>query len=289
MKKWVFWLVIAVLLSYEAIQQHSAKADRQVDQTEVEMSPHVVMSPAKDLVIKLTKDQIYQGNLVLINKENPVHQVGIHTDVLNLFKHKELVQGFGLLDNSIRLSQSIIQPFTTMMKAAEKDGVRHFMINSGYRDNQEQGQLYKDMGSNYALPAGYSEHNLGLALDIGSTQTDMNQAPEGEWLTRNAAEYGFILRYPKDKTAITGIQYEPWHFRYVGLPHSLIMQQMNLTLEEYLAYLKQQKNITTKVKGKIYEISYSPITQNSTIQVPTNRSYHLSGNNMDGVIITLFP
>jgi D-alanyl-D-alanine carboxypeptidase len=289
MKKWVFWLVIAVLLSYEAIQQHSAKADRQVDQAEVEMSPQVVTSPGKDLVIKLTKDQIYQGNLVLINKENPVHQVGIHTDVLNLFQHKELVKGFGLLDNSIRLSQSIIQPFTTMISAAEKDGVRHFMINSGYRDNQEQGQLYKEMGSNYALPAGYSEHNLGLALDIGSTQTDMNQAPEGEWLIRNAAEYGFILRYPKDKTAITGIQYEPWHFRYVGLPHSAIMQQMNLSLEEYLAYLKQQKNITTKVKGKIYEISYYPISQNSTIQVPNNRSYQLSGNNMDGIIVTLLP
>jgi D-alanyl-D-alanine carboxypeptidase len=67
------------------------------------------------------------------------------------------------------------------------------------------------------------------------------------------------------------------------------MQQMNLSLEEYLAYLKQQKTITTKVKGKIYEISYYPITQNSTFQVPANRSYHLSGNNMDGVIVTLFP
>lgn len=75
------------------------------------------------------------------------------------------------------------------------------MINSGYRDNKEQGQLYKDMGADYALPAGYSEHNLGLALDIGSTQPDMNQAPEGKWLTKNAWTYGFILLYPKEKTA----------------------------------------------------------------------------------------
>jgi D-alanyl-D-alanine carboxypeptidase len=75
------------------------------------------------------------------------------------------------------------------------------MINSGYRDNKEQGQLYKDMGADYALPAGYSEHNLGLALDIGSTQPDMNQAPEGKWLTKNTWTYGFILLCPKDKTA----------------------------------------------------------------------------------------
>ena len=168
-------------------------------------------------------------------------------------------------------------------------GLRHFMINSGYRDNKEQSQLYKEMGADYALPAGHSEHNLGLALDIGSTQDEMNQAPEGDWLINNAAAYGFILRYPKDKTAITGIQYEPWHFRYVGLPHSVIMQQKNLSLEQYLDYLKQQKSITTSVKGKIYEISYYSITQNSIIHVPSNRSYQLSGNNMDGVIITVFP
>ncbi|NQX58281.1 M15 family metallopeptidase [Paenibacillus qinlingensis] len=289
MKKWVFWCVIVVLLAYEAIQQHSADGKR-VDQSQVENSTYAMTSSAKDLTtIKVMKDQIYQGYLVLINQDYPVHQIGMQTDILNLFQHKELVKGFGLLDNTIRLSQRVVEAFTTMISAAEKDGVRHFLINSGYRDNKEQSQLYKDMGSNYALPAGHSEHNLGLALDIGSTQADMNQAPEGEWMIRNAAEYGFILRYPKDKTAITGIQYEPWHFRYVGLPHSIIMQQMNLSLEEYLAYLKQQKNITTKVKGKIYEISYYPITQNSTIQVPSSRSFHLSGNNMDGIIVTVLP
>jgi zinc D-Ala-D-Ala carboxypeptidase len=128
-------------------------------------------------------------------------QVGMKSNVVNLFQHKELVNGYGLLDNTIRLSQSVVQSIATMIGADAQDGVRHFMINSGYRDNKEQGQLYKDMGADYALPAGYSEHNLGLALDIGSTTPDMNQAPEGEWLTKNAWTYGFILLYPKDKTA----------------------------------------------------------------------------------------
>lgn len=287
MKKWVFWIVIVVLLSYEAIQQHSAPDNRD-DRSRVDDS-YVVTSPGKELAIKVTKDQIYKGNLVLINQEYPVHQAGMQTDVLNLTQHKELIQGFGLLDNTIRLSQSVVQSFATMVSAAEQDGVRHFMINSGYRDNKEQSQLYKEMGANYALPAGHSEHNLGLALDIGSTQGDMNHTPEGDWLERNAAAYGFILRYPKDKTAITGIQYEPWHFRYVGIPHSVIMQQKNLSLEQYLEYLKEQKNISTQIKGKIYEISYYTISQNTTIHVPSDRSYHLSGNNMDGIIVTVLP
>lgn len=286
MKKWVFWLVILLLLGYEVIGQKFEAVNDVPDKEDNEAQ--VVTSQRNDLTIKVTKDQIYQGNLLLINKDYPVHQAGMKSDVVNLFQHKELVKGYGLLDNTIRLSRSIVQPFSTMIDAAVKDGVHHFMINSGYRDNKEQGQLYKKMGADYALPAGYSEHNLGLALDIGSTQGEMNQSPEGEWLIKNAWTYGFILRYPKDKTAITGIQYEPWHFRYVGLPHSLIMLQKNLALEQYVEYLKEEKTISTTFKGKTYEISYYPISKNTTIHVPSYHHYEISGNNMDGVIVTVF-
>ncbi|OCT16369.1 D-Ala-D-Ala carboxypeptidase VanY [Paenibacillus pectinilyticus] len=288
MKKWVFWLVILVLLGYEAIQQKPT-GDIVGDPGRVERDTQVLTSPSNDTSIKVGKEQIYQGNLVLINAEYPVHSSGLKGDVVNLYQHKELVQGYGLLDNKVQLSQSVAQRFGSMMSSAAKDGINHFMINSGYRDNKEQGQLYKEMGPDYALPAGYSEHNLGLALDIGSTQSEMNQAPEGKWLTKNAWNYGFILRYPKDKTAITGIQYEPWHFRYVGLPHSVIMQEKNFSLEQYLAFLKEQKHVSTTVNGKKYEITYYPVSQNTTIHVPNHRQYEISGNNMDGVIVTVLP
>lgn len=286
MKKWVFWLVILALLGYEAMHQ---KPERVNEKQGIEKFDIRESIPSKsEQTLKIMKDQIYQGNLVLVNKNYPIHQVGILTDVVNLSQHKELVDGYVLLDNTIRLSRSIVKNFTTMIRAADKEGIHHFMINSGYRDNNEQSKLYKDMGPDYALPAGNSEHNLGISLDIGSTQSEMSQAPEGNWLKENAATYGFILRYPKDKTAITGIQYEPWHFRYVGLPHSLIMQQKNLTLEQYLEFLKQQKTITTTILGINYEISYHLISKDTTIQVPSNRKFLLSGNNMDGVIVTVF-
>jgi D-alanyl-D-alanine carboxypeptidase len=286
MKKWVFWLVILALLGYEAMHQ---KPERVNEKQGIEKFDIRESIPSKsEQTLKIMKDQIYQGNLVLVNKDYPIHQVGILTDVVNLFQHKELVDGYVLLDNTIRLSRSIVKNFTTMIHAADKEGINHFMINSGYRDNNEQSKLYKDMGPDYALPAGNSEHNLGISLDIGSTQSEMSQAPEGNWLKENAATYGFILRYPKDKTTITGIQYEPWHFRYVGLPHSLIMQQKNLTLEQYLEFLKQQKTLTTTILGVNYEISYHSISKDTTIQVPSNRKFLLSGNNMDGVIVTVF-
>ncbi|MNR44532.1 D-alanyl-D-alanine carboxypeptidase [compost metagenome] len=67
------------------------------------------------------------------------------------------------------------------------------------------------------------------------------------------------------------------------------MQEKNLALEQYLEYLKQQKSVTKTIKGKKYEVSYYQVTQNSTIHVPGNRSFLLSGNNMDGVIVRVFP
>ena len=131
------------------------------------------------------------------------------------------------------------------------------MISGGYRDEDEQEQLYREKGSDYALPPGYSEHNLGLSMDIGSTRRSIDRSPEGKWLKEHAWAHGFILRYPQDKTEITGIQYEPWHFRYVR-PHSMIMKELNLTLEEYLDYLKDQSSYRTTVEGRNTKLSMYP-------------------------------
>jgi D-alanyl-D-alanine carboxypeptidase len=287
MKKWFFLLVFLMLSGCDAFQQN-AEVVIATPSSEDNHSQGGAVSQ-ENQKIKVAKDQVYQGNLILVNKDYSVHQEGIQSDVVNLFQHKELTAGYGLLNNNIHLSQNVAQAFLQMVHAAGKDKVRHFLISSGYRDSQEQNQLYQEMGSAYALPAGYSEHNTGLALDIGSSQAEMNQAPEGKWLQKYAWKYGFILRYPKDKAAITGIQYEPWHFRYVGLPHSAIMQKKDFTLEQYLDYVKEQKNITTTVDGKKYEIYYYPVSQTTTIKVPVNRRYEISGNNLDGVIVTVYP
>ncbi|MBT2714701.1 VanY-A/VanY-F/VanY-M family D-Ala-D-Ala carboxypeptidase [Bacillus sp. ISL-57] len=238
--------------------------------------------------IEITEEQIHQGNLLLVNSEYAVEQAGIQSVIINLFTNKESTIGYQLLNNEIKLSEEIAEKFSEMIAAAEEDGVSNFLISSGYRDFNEQSRLYKEMGADYALPAGHSEHNLGLALDVGATQMKMKEAPEGEWIEENAWKNGFILRYPANKTDITGIQYEPWHIRYVGLPHSAIMQEMNLALEEYLDYLKDEKSISISVEGKKYTISYYPISQKGTIEVevPANEQYEISGDNMDGVIVT---
>lgn len=245
------------------------------------------VSQGSTTTIRVGKDQIYKGNLILVNRTYPIHKGSMESDIVNLHEHRELLDGFGLLNHQIRLPMDLVQRFSDMVAGAAKDGVDHFLISSGYRDRAEQSELYEEKGSDYALPAGHSEHNLGLSLDIGSSLGPMNEAPEGKWLKKNAPDYGFILRYPKDKTEITGIQYEPWHFRYVGLPHSRIMQEKDYTLEQYLDFLREHKSISVNIGGELYEVIYKQVNQETTIQLPAGSDYEVSGNNMDGVIVTV--
>ncbi|MGG0811288.1 VanY-A/VanY-F/VanY-M family D-Ala-D-Ala carboxypeptidase [Paenibacillus alvei] len=286
MKKWGFLLVFALFLFF--IFNILPISKDKVDIQKYEQNDNTATENIQK--IEFTEEQIYHGNLLLVNNEHPVRQKSIKSDVINLFTHKELTKGYGLLDNEIKLSEEIAKKFSKMIADAKKDGVWHFLISSGFRDLDEQSRLYEEMGSDFALPAGHSEHNLGLSLDVGSTQMKMDKAPEGRWIEKNSWEYGFILRYPLDKTVVTGIHYEPWHIRYVGLPHSVIMQEMNLALEEYLDYLKEEKSISVSVDGTKYTISYYPISQNETIEVevPANEHHEISGNNIDGVIVTSF-
>lgn len=284
MKKWGFLVIVVLFLGYAAAR-YLPDTGNLADKNDTIQKGSIRDSDSLKVV---TQDQVYQGDLLLVNKQYPVHEDSVKSDIVTLFDQKDLVQGYGLLDTSIRLSESVAHKFNKMIKAAEKDGVNHFLISSGYRDFEEQERLYEEKGSDYALPAQYSEHNLGLSLDIGSSQSEMSKAPEGKWLEKNAWKYGFILRYPKDKTEITGIKYEPWHFRYVGLPHSAIIYEKGIVLEQYLDLLKENSEISTVVDGKTYTVNYYPVSGYTSIKIPKEGQYKTSGDNMDGVIVTTF-
>lgn len=147
-----------------------------------------------------------------------------------------------------------------MLEQAENEGVI-IKILSAYRTHDYQGQLFSrsvaeymsdglDEEAAHRLTARYlakpfhSEHETGLACDFCSpdwddTQDDFSRTAEGKWLCKNAAEYGFILRYPRMKEHITGFAYEPWHYRFVGTEHAKIIRRQGLTLEEYLYYYEK--------------------------------------------------
>ena len=87
---------------------------------------------------------------------------------------------------------------------------------------------------------GYSEHNTGLAIDFNGVTMDFENTKAFQWLQENAADYGFVLRFPKGKESITHIMYEPWHYRYVGVEHAKKMKELDMCLEEYLYYLQEK-------------------------------------------------
>lgn len=292
MKKGLIMLVIFLLVGCESILTETPNVKDRVDnrdgqETKTDSGTQSNQTSAKQM-IRVTDEQVTRGNLVLVNKEHPLDPEAVPKDIVTLFENQDLMYGYVVLDNTIRLSRSVAENFRNMIEAAGEDGVNRFMISSGYRDEDEQEQLYREKGSDYALPPGYSEHNLGLSMDIGSTQQSIDRSSEGKWLKEHAWAHGFILRYPQDKTEITGIQYEPWHFRYVGQPHSMIMKELNLTLEEYLDYLKDRSSYRTTVEGKEYEIKYVPMTsKDMEIEIPAGSEYEISGNNIDGIIVTV--
>lgn len=159
------------------------------------------------------------------------------------------------IENNQRFDAAAAGYLRAMLAAGRAAGL-HPMVCSGYRSVSRQQELYdeqvgveRDRGydevqafavakTKVALP-GSSEHNLGLAADIVAEEYqelnfDFDTTPECQWLMAHCAEYGFILRYSKEKTAITGIQYEPWHYRYVGADAAAEIQQQGVCLEEYL-------------------------------------------------------
>jgi len=128
------------------------------------------------------------------------------------------------------------------MKADAKSSGFYLNIISGFRSYEHQERTYtywcnlygEDYAKMISAKPGTSEHQTGLAIDINSLQTSYGDTAEGKWLAANAHKYGFIIRYPKDKTPITGYNYEPWHLRYLGKQISAQVYKSGLCLEEFV-------------------------------------------------------
>lgn len=150
--------------------------------------------------------------------------------------------------------KTAVDALITMLEAAKAEGVTNWQISAGYRSYQYQKQLFDasvkkfmDQGSTKksatsstrltVADPGASEHHTGLAFDVTVPDRTFADTKQCAWLHEHCWEYGFIVRYQKDKEKLTGFVAEAWHIRYVGLPHSTYMRENNLCLEEYVDYL----------------------------------------------------
>lgn len=187
--------------------------------------------------------------MVLVNKEFalPDHYAPkdlVRSKVEYSFGNQDIEQAY--------LRKEAAHALEKMFADAKSNGVELFAV-SGYRSYDTQTGLFNAevdrVGKEKAIQAvalpGQSEHQTGLTMDISGKSVQLGlvenfgEMPDGKWLAENAHRFGFILRYPKGKEAITGYQYEPWHFRYVGEEAATQIYKHQLTLEEYFHKVKK--------------------------------------------------
>lgn len=244
--------------------------------------------------VTLSHDLIYTGNLILVNARYPYQEKIVSNTLIPVNSDIDKI----LLDcNAAKLLKCLVKKIGNWEQIAAV---------SGWRSMREQNEIYeksledngKDFTQKFVALPGHSEHQTGLAIDLALKQEQIDFiCPDFPYtgicqeFRQNATAYGFIERYPKNKEKITGISHEPWHFRYVGIPHAEIIRKHGFALEEYICFLKEysygKSPYVYQGRAGYIEVSYLKAEEENTIfEISGSSAYTVSGNNIDGFIIT---
>lgn len=202
------------------------------DSSNVESNKPVLVTP-------LAKEDLYSDILSLVNKD-----YGLSKDYVPKNLRKVNLPSAKGKDHLTDIAATSLEE---MFRDAKQNG-HNLFAQSGYRSYARQNEIFsmnvKKYGrvkaETFSAPPGHSEHQTGLVMDLSSKNTNyaliekFGTLPEGKWVAQNAWKYGFVIRYPKDKTHITKYSYEPWHIRYVGREAAKVAFDEGLALEELI-------------------------------------------------------
>ncbi len=222
--------------------------------------------------------------LWLVNAKHPLRIEISESSLVPAYKK------IALSRSDIEMNAVALKNMEKMFTGAKKESITELVVTSGYRNRKRQSEIYEQAeDKSYVQKPGCSEHETGFAADIQLNAGNIDglaSTEQGRWLQENAWAYGFILRYPENKASITGISYEAWHFRYVGLPHSIFMKEKGLCFEEYIDYLKSNKQYAININNTKYQVYYTT-EKNGKIKVPANLDYSISDDNCGGYIVSV--
>lgn len=275
-------------------------------QTEVTSIPQITsLNYDKDFAMQeISNSNIHTSPLMVVNNNYKCEIDGVN--LTKLLENSNL--RYNVADYNVQVNSSIVDNLNSMFdKFYQLYGENDIMINSGYRSSEVQKKLYDEdvsdqanstTSSEYVAKPGYSEHQTGYSFDISLLDsegiiTEYTGEDKYKWINENCSEYGFIVRYPQDKTEYTGYNYEPWHFRYVGVPHASYIAQNNLCLEEYVTLLKghdvTDPLLVTDLSMTNWQIYFVPADGGNTtrVPVPKDNEYQVYGNNIDGFIVSV--
>lgn len=251
------------------------------------------------------------GDLILVNKEHG-YSFGNVSSLIeipsNVSVYGAKSKNYFVKDINVSLNEKTINSLNTMLDDFYTycGDTKNVIVTQGVRTYEEQLEMLELKQQQYgenqtiAQTPGYSEHHTGYAFDISTYVNGIMGTFTGEneykWVHENAHKYGFVIRYPSGKEDVTGISYESWHFRYVGIPHAQYMYRNSITLEEYISMLSgynfdEPLEIIDEVSGNKYEVySVSVLSDGTHIPVPSVEngvSYSLSGDNCGNIIVTV--
>lgn len=206
----------------------------------------MLLSLGQDTMNAYVDEMNLGGYLFLVNREYTLSSDYVPQDLV-----KPKVQAN---NNNILLRADAAAALEEMFQAAKDEQGLSLVAVSGYRSYGKQSVIFsnkvKKVGKTKALllvaPPGASEHQLGLAMDLGSKKnTSLTESffntPEGKWVAENCHRFGFIIRYKEEWADITGYAYEPWHVRYVGKEHAARIYELDIPFETYVAQLRQAR------------------------------------------------
>lgn len=239
--------------------------------------------------VLLKKEDIHKGYLILVNGEYGYHEQCQELSHAGMWNGEEILY-----------ERRANRALDDLMK--EIGGWEHIVPVSAWRSMAEQQAIWdqsmaesgQEFTQRYVAVPGHSEHQTGLAMDLGLRQEEIDFIRpyfpyEGicQTFRERAAAYGFVERYQADKQSVTQIGHEPWHFRYVGTPHAQIMAQKKLALEEYITFIKDHRYNTDPYDFREYQISFAEAAGEMTVlELDDAHPYSISGNNCDGFIVT---
>ena len=272
-------LIVLVIVSISVVMLLNTKADFIIKNTFLRITTNeiskveeidTINSTSINLMELLDLENVYlDDSLMLVNKKYPLSQ-SYEADTVFLEERKVSVNS--CIENSwYNLSEDILQQFDKTL-----------YISSAYRTQEDQIRIKNEEGDTAQEP-GCSEHQTGLAVDVfveGFSGEGFIDSEEGQFINKKCGDYGFIIRYPAVAKAKTGITFEPWHLRYVGYPHSKIINESYISFEGYVSLFKNNKWYS-------YEDYIIIRTDSAELEVPTEfEKAVVSFDNMGGAILT---
>lgn len=246
---------------------------------------------------ELGEEAVYTGELILVNNQVLYHFPD-EQELVSIYE--ERTSSYYVRDMEVYLAPVAMEALNRLMDGfLENGGSKTINVVAGYRDRAFQQHLFaqsserngQDHAEKYVAQPGGSEHHTGLVVDLSVLRNGVSQDYDGTgeyaWINENCQDYGWVVRYETGKEELTGIWDEPWHFRYLGVPHATEMVRLGLCLEEYIDYLRQfpfdGEHLTIQCAQGEYEVWYA---QGTAAYIPDGGEYAVSGNNVDGVIVT---